>query len=165
MDGSTFVRSRAGRFTRHFGTPAPVVIRRRRESRAPPHRGGIHVREIHILELTQPPSRASHSNTSLFHDYTRPPLGSKTSQRLTPRRCEDSDPPRCHSFPGHPESVTEKRYCLRESCKFLSERLDEFTTCNHLSSLMAVRKTLELRTLPRGQEMICPISGLKAVSS
>ena len=29
----------------------------------------------------------------------------------------------------------------------LSERLDEFTTCNHLSSLMAVRKTLELRTV------------------
>lgn len=76
-------------------------------------------------ELTPPPSRASHSNTSLFHDCTRP-LGSKTSQRLAPRRREDSDPPRCHSFPGHPENVTEKRYCLRESYESLSEH--EFTT-------------------------------------
>lgn len=76
-------------------------------------------------ELTPPPSRASHSNTSLFHDCTRP-LGSKTSQRLASRRREDSDPPRCHSFPGHPENVTEKRYCLRESYESLSEH--EFTT-------------------------------------
>lgn len=66
---------------------------------APPHRGGIHAREIRILELTQPPSRR---DVRKSFKHFKPRLHPSTtwleneSTSRSERRREDSGPPRCH---------------------------------------------------------------------
>lgn len=94
---------------------------------APPHRGGIHAREIRILELTQPPSRRAVRKSfkhfkSRLHPSTTWLKNESTSCSETSRRFGPAALP---FLSATPRAVTEKRYRPRES-RESSGRLVQF---------------------------------------